>query len=275
MASLIFQNNHFNFAEHTNFEEYRLLVEVGELHLYFGVASLKDNTVFAVQFWQLAEGLTWVEEANEVYQKTQLQEKTFAAVQVYVNTGKATVVPAALFTPQLAGSFLEVNFPLDINGVIQYDLLVPNQEMAVVYQINAEIFGWINQQFPQILLQHVFSKYILHALTIDEDEIVMKAYFTKRQLTVLVQQHHQLLQIQQYKYKTNEDVLYYLIANAKAFQLDKVILAGVVALGSHLVDNIKQNFKSIEFETLDTVIEITPNLGVEAYYLTPFLVLSK
>lgn len=260
----------------------RLIIEVGKNH----VACLKKKehkkTISAFELFNFTdkEAFDFPKLFSAISLESKLFDRSFPAVQVFVNHELSILVPVFKFNVEIAANYLDIVFGEDQFSKIQYEHLPVEPGMMNVYRISEELLKSLNEKFQNILLKHTYSNIVKTVISdifsYPPECIYIQFYNTF--IIVAVIKNEQLHLIQTFVYETPEDVLYDLLNLATQFELNKntVILqiSGMIDLNYTLYRDLITYFRHVEVHNVHASVL---NIDIKEYplhYFTPFFNLA-
>ena len=146
-------------------------------------------------------------------------KKVYKTVLVNEVSSRFTLCPTSFYEPDTTRTLLEFNC-----GDIENDLVLTdeiNASIKLVYSVSESIKSVLDKLFPQHKLKH--NNTVLARLMLNSEELSkenMLIYIREHTIEIIVKQQQQLLLVNQYSIKTNEDVLYYILFIFEQYQLN-------------------------------------------------------
>ncbi|MDT0608498.1 DUF3822 family protein [Croceitalea rosinachiae] len=200
-------------------------------------------------------------ELKNLLEKHELTTFSFSTVTVIHKNDMFSLVPISLFEPDELPNYLKFNTKLLANDQISFDEL-KNHEIVSVYvpftNINNFIFDLYGEfdytHSSTTLLQSLFNQKI-------GSKTVCYAHVNKFNFELVVFKQKKLLLFNQFRYKTKEDFLYYILFTYEQLDLDvehvKLKLFGTIEEDDPLFNICYQYIKKVSvFEPTHKLIDI-------------------
>jgi hypothetical protein len=260
----------------------RLIVEVGKNHIACLRKKEHKRTVSAFELFNFTdrEAADFPKLLTAISLQSKLFNKSFPAVQVFINHELSLLVPVFKFNAEIAEDYLDIVFGEDQFSKIQYEHLPVEPGMMNVYRVSEELLRNLNRNFTNLTLRHTYSN-IVKTIVSDiysfpPDCVYVQFYNTF--IIVAVIRNEKLQIIQSFIYEAPEDVLYNLLNLVRQFNLniDTITLqiSGMIDLHYTLYRDLITYFRHVEVHnvhssSLDIDIKEFP-----LHYFTPFFNLA-
>jgi len=166
-----------------------------------------------------------------------------ASVSLTYATDIYTVVPAALFKEEKASEYLKFNSKILANDYIASDL-VESYDLVVVFVPFMNINNYLFDTFGSFEYYHNASLLLKHILDLEKFNKSEKLYLhlQKEHVDCIALQNEEIQLCNTFPYKTNEDLLYYVLFCLEQLKLnpDKI---EVVCLG--MIDEEDEKFETL------------------------------
>ena len=103
-----------------------------------------------------------VKKVGQVIRGEDMFDQTYENIIIYLSTKKFTLVPTALFQPDLAGEFLKFNFGSLNNEVIHFQSLL-NSDQVLVYSVPQAMADELGSNLGNLLYEHSLVPLIQYA----------------------------------------------------------------------------------------------------------------
>ena len=264
------------------FNSDQLLLEVSNTHITLMVKYSGKKHLGAFELFEFdSNEMEWYNIFHQIRNESIILDRSYNDTRVFYNLNEATIMPASAFSTASAEAYLVAVHGDNTHHAVKYDNILVPEGLVNVYRIKKSLNDTINSNLMMITPRHLYSKLlenILNSNSISNGVLLKIQFFYNLMLIVLVKDG-KLQLIQSYNYKTEEDVLYYLLNIVQQFNLSptdtQVELSGIIDVKSHHFDYIEKLFKQISFATVSNDNILLNYIGdYPQHYFTPFLNLA-
>jgi Protein of unknown function (DUF3822) len=217
----------------------------------------------------------YTETINSILVENDVLKSNFASTKVLYNCTNATLMPTQFYVDAEKENILNLMFGENTNTYC-FKESVKGNEMKLVYSIPANLYEFINNQFPKNSFSHATS------LQIDgfkNTATILKCIVYNHSIKLLLFVDGNIHLAQFFNYETPTDVSYHLLNVCERFKVDvkniNVELSGLIEAKSNLYQDIYKYFLNISFASLDNSITITEELNVlPNHYYSPLVELA-
>ncbi len=189
--------------------------------------------------------------------KEELINKNYKAVNIIFSSSKTTIVPNALFDENNINDIFELNHNLNDNEKLLHCNL-PKSGSRILFSIDNKLYKSISEIFPQSnfysqaysFIEHHYQKNKI-AEDLDKDKMFIQVF--EDYIDIIVFQKNELSFYNNFKYKTNNDILYFIInvfEQLKLSQTDTTIgFSGFIDTDNMTILNLRKFVGVVYFES--------------------------
>lgn len=259
----------------------RLFIEIGNSGLACMVKGGASQQVEAFELFELDKEISdWSDIFFELRTVSNILNRSYRETHCYYHFPEAVIIPQSKFSISSAEDFLSLIYGESNRDDMKYDTLLSGDQMVNAYRVKKSLHEWVGRQFILYQPHHVYSKILddLFAKKLSETAFVKIQFYSDHIIVALT--HNQKLQlIQSFQYRSEEDILYYVMNILRQFKIDAanahMEISGQLDLASVLYQQLAKQFGSISVETIDPANAAAfTHAGYPSHYFTPFYKLS-
>lgn len=222
-----------------------LLCEFSHHHLCLAAAHQPSKEITSLSYFESVTPLT-AQDFTDALQ--QWQAGSYEKMVVASAFPEVVLLPEHLFLKKRAADLLQTGSE-PVKDPVYYNVL-DDQNVVVVYSIPKHICEKIESE-KLLKNTHVYTCQLQQRESFAQDQIFV--HFESREFRVLARKDQQVLIAQTYFYTAPLDVIYYLLAICREFDLSQsataIVLSGLVAEDSSLYKELHHYFTQIHFAT--------------------------
>ncbi|MGX5820542.1 DUF3822 family protein [Chitinophaga lutea] len=233
-----------------------LLVLVGSGTFSYAVLSPLQRKFLALKSYSYQPrtlAVADLEMIEQIFDADKLLFTAFKQVLLSFDSPDTTLVPEALFQPQLKKDFLHVTHLEKTQEAVLYDLL-PELRMVNVYAVDKDVLGFLRKEFSSDGVVHAYSA-LLKAYQSDADirsgEGTVFLELQPMQFALTVYAGGDLLLQQQCAYRSGLDIVYYIVNSLRQLKLSeqhaRVKLGGAVTQDSQVYQELYRFLPNLEW----------------------------
>ena len=251
-----------------NLSDYNLQLSWSPTRVDFCVIDSRNNRCLYLEENKIDELVNaneitnWLEQLFDSHHF--LKAGFWKSIQLSVKNEKFTLIPTPLFIPECKKEYLQFNCTLkssERTAFFHHKAL--NITSVFAYPVN--VVEWLNSQYPQkkVHLVHHTSAFLEGVMreTSNDTEIGVYANVENELLTLVVKKGNNLEFCNNFSYKTNEDVLYYMLFVLDQLKLKKNTI--LTCWGNVDVDSDLSNLLTTYIRQLE--IGSRPNMFFYSY----------
>ncbi len=196
-------------------------------------------------------------------------KKSYKKVLVNDVSSNFTLCPTPFYESTNTRDLLGFNCGDIGNDLVLTDEI--NTSIKLIYSVNESIKSVLDKLFPQHQLKH--NSTLLSRLMLNSEELTkenMLIYIREHTIEIIVKQNQQLLLVNQYAIKTNEDVLYYILFIMEQYQLNPLTallsVIGNIEANSELMISLKKYVKHVRLGTGHKTLDWQHLTGMPQHY---------
>lgn len=224
---------------------------------------LENNTCLALATFHFPPGASdeiVVESIHGLVKAQPVLQERFKNVYIIYGYPQSVLVPNELMNGQENEAMLNLVFG-DVDEAIIRSEYMHRHQIHNVYRVSAEVDAVVSRYFEQAAFTHLFS---LLPDVIKGTGSHLYCIFDPGQLTAMLLKDGKLQLVQNYDYKTPDDVSYHLLNICERFDADlpgvTVHLSGMIDAASALYIELNKYFLQVLFEGLRDEYEYPENL---------------
>ncbi len=161
---------------------------------------------------------------------------------LYSAPDKTTLVPASVFSPELASSFLQMTIEADNQSRCLYSF-VPELDSYALSEISEPLHAWINEKHPGI---EIIPEIKIATSNLSSEAPLLKVTTLSRQLVILGI-NGELKFYNCFNYEGENDMLYYILGAVKSMETEPttVVLDGIINKHSAIYHRLRQYFEQV------------------------------
>ncbi len=189
---------------------------------------------------------------KHIFDTTPTLKNNFKTVEVIYQNDLYTLVPNALFDPNILKEYLKYNIKVLENDFIAYDEL--NQhDMVTVYVPYTNINNFFFDTFGSFTYKHSSTILIGSLLSQEKnsDSVTVFANMNEKSFDLIVINKGKLILVNTFNHETREDFLYYLLFTVEQLKLNPenfgLIFLGDIQKDSRYFDLANRYIRNIDF----------------------------
>lgn len=230
----------------------QLFIEVGLQGI--ALLILEDNTFNSVVCFRFETNTTIKSVSGAIQEVLTAQpwlKQPFKKISILYTFPDSVLVPYELMNAQVNKEMLEFVYGDTHEETVKMDLIL-KPKLYNVYRIPSTVDSLMKGTFPSAMYTHLYS--VLPDIIKADDKAHLYVIFGSNNIIVLLKKAGKLQVIQNFSYKTPEDVAYHLLAVCNSFDVvasESVLhISGMLDKVSSLYNELYKYFLLIEFEKL-------------------------
>ena len=259
----------------------RLVVEIAKSHIACIAKNESDNTISSFEIFRLnGTSNDFYEVFSDVQAESKLLHKPYTDSKVFIQNEMSVLVPANVFTKELADDFLNVAACESTRMVTMSDELNIDGGVVNAYRVPMNTLSILHLNMGRIVVEHTYSQIVrnLFSPSRNTPEQLIKVQFYYDHIIVAVVSGKALQLVQTFNYQTPADVLYYLLNVSQRLQLnaEQMVLevSGMIDLDSPMYNELVGYFKNILIEEPEKKLTHHDAGKFPAHYFTPIFNLA-
>lgn len=187
---------------------------------------------------------------EEIISNQPVLQNGYKKINVIYNFPASVIVPHEFFNESAGKEMLELVFGFVDGNLIKTDFIYQHN-LHNFYTVPVLLHTYLAEVFPAATFTHLYS---VLPETIGFDNNHLYCIFGSNDVTLMLLKNKQLQIMQQFIYKTPEDVVYHLLNVCSNFSADTddtiVHLNGMLDENSNLYKELYKYFSILQFETL-------------------------
>jgi hypothetical protein len=241
-----------------------------------------NQAIQAFEFFEWETGAStqdnnWVQLFSEAAAISELLQKPVSAVQVFINSAAAVIVPLEKFNTEAATDYLQLLFGPAVEVTLKHEKIKNTPSLINCYRIPTSLLDVLNTRYPLHQLAHAYTPNItgLYAEAVS-DKPMLKLQFYKNHFIASLFVSSTLQFVQSFSFTSTEDICYHLLHINTAHQIEasiiKVNMMGFIDASSAAAVCIEQIYPLVEYKkprqekVLPTMFE-----AQTSHYFTAFL----
>ncbi|MDR2835855.1 MAG: DUF3822 family protein [Bacteroidales bacterium] len=209
----------------------------------------------------------------------------FKKTNVVIATNKATIVPRSIFSEDKIEQIYTSNFIFDSNvEKILYSEL-PKTKNIILYSIKKELYDFYLEKFSNCKFysssySFIENSYIMNKISENRENSKIFLQVYQDYFEVLVIFKERILLFNTYKYKTDNDILYYIINIFEQLNLPQeeaeICISGIIEKTNMAIIMLKKFVKFVYFTPINNLFRYNYQfLDLQPHYFYYFLNLIK
>lgn len=230
----------------------RLFIEIAFNRISFAILNNQSQTYKAFESYSLAEDNDMndtIQTIDKICHQSKLIKNDFLSTNILYCGYKSTLVPNALFDIKTPELYLKYIYNVDKDENIYYDNLTITNAVNV-YTIKNLLNSKIKSLFPFAKISHSYTSLIENLLyqfnNTNENKLVL--HVQQKNMQIINIHNNQLLFFNTFKYKTKEDLIYYLLFAMQQLHLSpetqELLILGEIDKNSSLTEIIYRYIKN-------------------------------
>lgn len=242
------------------YRDYLLSIQFSLDGFSFCVIDIERNKHLAIKsyfFQEIEDYETLCNEIENIISENELLKRAFHTININFESQKSTLVPSPLFDKSEIDSYLKFNHKIQHDEEIFFDEL-KNLEAYNIYAIPNCIREKIRSKFYKYKISN-FSSTLIESLLINhKNQSLKNKVFTNIRpsyFDIIIIEDKQLIYYNAFRYRTKEDLIYFLIFTLEQLKLNPEII-DLVLLGEI---NKSSNYYEILFNYIRNISFIERN----------------
>ena len=235
-----------------------LQFDISNNHIACSLINMGNQAVQAFEFFEWAlEGSAlennWEAIFSEAGAASNLLLKPVSAVQVFINSASAVIVPLEKFNTEAATDYLQLLFGPAIHATLKHEKIKNTPSLINCYRIPTPLLDVLNTRYPLHQLSHAYTPNItgLYAEAVS-DKPMLKLQFYKNHFIASLFVSSTLQFIQSFSFTSTEDICYHLLHINASHQIDaaniKVNMMGFIDASSAAAICVEQMYPMVEYK---------------------------
>ena len=235
-----------------------LQFDISNNHIACSLINMGNQAVQAFEFfeWTLegsAVENNWEAIFSEAGAASNLLQKPVSAVQVFINSASAVIVPLEKFNTEAATDYLQLLFGPAIHATLKHEKIKNTPSLINCYRIPTPLLDVLNTWYPLHQLSHAYTPNItgLYAEAVS-DKPMLKLQFYKNHFIASLFVSSTLQFIQSFSFTSTEDICYHLLHINASHQIDaaniKVNMMGFIDASSAAAICVEQMYPMVEYK---------------------------
>jgi len=215
---------------------------------------LEDSTFTGIACFGFEAGTTIKSVAGLVQEAINSQsflKQQFKKVDVIYGFPDSVLVPYEFMNESANNEMLDFVYGDPLEETVKRDFVF-KQHLYNLYRIPSAVNSFMNGSFPAATFTHLYS--VLPEVLKDQNQNHLYVIFATNNIIVMLKKAGKLQAIQNFKYKTPEDVAYHLLNVCKSFEANvnetTLHVSGMLEKVSTLYTELYKYFLQIEFDNL-------------------------
>jgi hypothetical protein len=217
-----------------------------------------NQAIQAFEFFEWETGASaqdnnWEQLFSEAAAISELLQKPVSAVQVFINSASAVIVPLEKFNTEAATDYLQLLFGPAVEVTLKHEKIKNTPSLINCYRIPTSLLDVLNIRYPLHQLAHAYTPNItgLYAEAVS-DKPMLKLQFYKNHFIASLFVSSTLQFVQSFSFTSTEDICYHLLHINTAHQIDagtiKVNMMGFIDASSAAAVCIEQIYPLVEYK---------------------------
>jgi hypothetical protein len=245
----------FHYQAGTSFSgQLTVYLQIGEYQLLY-IAFNNQQNCLAVAQYQLPNSTETDSTANtlkDILTNEPLLKEDIEKMVIVFSYPKAILVPDEFMVYDAKKELMQLQFG-DLDDLLIKTEFNTQKKLHIIYAVPKSVETVLNYVFAADIVTHQYAL-LPNIRQFNAEENVLYTIFQQDIVCVMLIKKGQIQIMQQYNYKTPEDVAYYLLQICKSFEvlINEVTLSlsGLIDKDSVLFQEIFKYFLHIQFETL-------------------------
>ena len=235
-----------------------LQFDISNNHIACSLINMGNQAVQAFEFFEWETGGSalennWEAIFSEAGAASNLLQKPVSAVQVFINSASAVIVPLEKFNTEAATDYLQLLFGPAIHATLKHEKIKNTPSLINCYRIPTPLLDVLNTRYPLHQLSHAYTPNItgLYAEAVS-DKPMLKLQFYKNHFIASLFVSSTLQFIQSFCFTSTEDICYHLLHINASHQIDaaniKVNMMGFIDASSAAAICVEQMYPMVEYK---------------------------
>ena len=235
-----------------------LQFDISNNHIACSLINMGNQAVQAFEFFEWETGGSvlennWEAIFYEAGAASNLLQKPVSAVQVFINSASAVIVPLEKFNTEAATDYLQLLFGPAIHATLKHEKIKNTPSLINCYRIPTPLLDVLNTRYPLHQVSHAYTPNItgLYAEAVS-DKPMLKLQFYKNHFIASLFVSSTLQFIQSFSFTSTEDICYHLLHINASHQIDaaniKVNMMGFIDASSAAAICVEQMYPMVEYK---------------------------
>ena len=235
-----------------------LQFDISNNHIACSLINMGNQAVQAFEFFEWETGGSvlennWEAIFSEAGAASNLLLKPVSAVQVFINSASAVIVPLEKFNTEAATDYLQLLFGPAIHATLKHEKIKNTPSLINCYRIPTPLLDVLNTRYPLHQVSHAYTPNItgLYAEAVS-DKPMLKLQFYKNHFIASLFVSSTLQFIQSFSFTSTEDICYHLLHMNASHQIDaaniKVNMMGFIDASSAAAICVEQMYPMVEYK---------------------------
>ena len=235
-----------------------LQFDISNNHIACSLINMGNQAVQAFEFFEWETGGSvlennWEAIFYEAGAVSNLLLKPVSAVQVFINSASAVIVPLEKFNTEAATDYLQLLFGPAIHATLKHEKIKNTPSLINCYRIPTPLLDVLNTRYPLHQVSHAYTPNItgLYAEAVS-DKPMLKLQFYKNHFIASLFVSSTLQFIQSFSFTSTEDICYHLLHMNASHQIDaaniKVNMMGFIDASSAAAICVEQMYPMVEYK---------------------------
>lgn len=259
----------FNLVPHgENVGSLHMLIEAGWYGVSFAWYKNDPLSLEGILSYNFNERITAGEVGSNleyIIEKESIFSTQFESVSVFYNFKESLLVPGKYHNDAHSSGQLAIIYGTAPNSIVRTDLIqhdsgiASTEQIHNIYWVPSAVHTVITKSFPGAAIMHSTSMQLQHS-----DEADIHCIIFHNTVKVILFNRNQLQFVQQFHYKTPEDVVYHLLNTCEKYDMavnDVVLmLSGMIDAQSNLYHELYKYFFNISFEPVSDEVFLSADI---------------
>ena len=235
-----------------------LQFDIANDHIACSLINMGNQAVQAFEFFEWEAGVgaqdnNWASIFSDAAATSELLQKPVSAVQVFINSATAVIVPLEKFNTEAATDYLQLLFGPAVQETLKHEKIKNTPSLINCYRIPTSLLDVLNSRYPLHQLAHAYTPNItgLYAEAVS-DKPMLKLQFYKNHFIASLFVSSTLQFIQSFSFISTEDICYHLLHINASHQIDaasiKVNMMGFIDASSAAAVCVEQIYPMVEYK---------------------------
>ena len=245
-------------------KKYKLSIQLSLDGFSFCIFNSERNKYLAIEsynFQRTGSYINLCKYIDELFLQLSWLKKSFQSVNIIFENNKSTLVPFPLFDESEKDIYLNFNHTITNDEQIVYDKL-NTLEAYNIFSLPICLNNKLKDIFPDCKISH-FSSTLIESILIKykNQPVIKRAFINVRNLylDIIITEGKRQIFYNSFKYRTEEDFIYFLIFVLEQLQLNPedidLILIGQIEKKSALFEMIYKYVRNIRFEDRNNIFQ--------------------
>lgn len=246
----------------------------------YALWNYEENNIEALVSYSFKDKNNFIFEIKDFLSNNNLLEKQFSKVNIIIATNEATLIPNSLFLQEKIEDIFKFNFELSNSKKILYCELAKTDN-NLIFSINLNLYNFFTEIFKNPVFYHSATSFI--EINYLENKKTKNRKKTKVYLQIyndffeiLIIDNELILLYNTYKYKTDNDLLYYIINIFEQLKLSQedteICISGFIERNNNAIIMLKKFVRFVYFSATNTAFRYNFKLqDISPHYYYNFL----